>query len=316
MRISFLSIIFILTTLNSTAAILPNNIVPPCTLYNFLDDCDACGCSASGGSLGFSSMINPNFIGVRYLYQSYRSRDGVFNDSPWIKEQFNTAQLWARIPLSSKVEVTALIPYHFHRRVRTDQTQNINGIGDITILGFYTIFQTKTDTVAYQHKVQIGGGIKAPTGSYDRTNNGSVNPSFQVGTGSWDYTLATEYTVKKDRWGANITANYIFKTENDKQYQFGNQLNYATTLFYTASANMATIVPNIGFAGEVYSANKDYDEDVRLTKGDILFGKAGVELGYNKFSFGVNAMVPLSQNLVGNRVEANYRLAFNLNYSL
>ena len=36
------------------------------------DDCDACGCSASGGSMGFSSMLNPNFIGVRYFYQSYQ----------------------------------------------------------------------------------------------------------------------------------------------------------------------------------------------------------------------------------------------------
>jgi hypothetical protein len=30
-------------------------------------DCDACGCSASGGSLGFSSMLNSNFVGIRYL---------------------------------------------------------------------------------------------------------------------------------------------------------------------------------------------------------------------------------------------------------
>jgi hypothetical protein len=34
-------------------------------------DCDACGCSASGGSMGFSSMLNSNFIGIRYFNQSY-----------------------------------------------------------------------------------------------------------------------------------------------------------------------------------------------------------------------------------------------------
>jgi hypothetical protein len=40
-------------------------------------DCDACGCSASGGSMGFSSMLNSNFIGIRYFNQSYSSRDGI-----------------------------------------------------------------------------------------------------------------------------------------------------------------------------------------------------------------------------------------------
>ncbi len=31
--------------------------------------CDACGCSASGGSMGFASMLNTNFIGIRYFNQ-------------------------------------------------------------------------------------------------------------------------------------------------------------------------------------------------------------------------------------------------------
>jgi hypothetical protein len=40
-------------------------------------DCDACGCSASGGSLGFSSMLSANFV-YAYFHQSYLSRDGFF----------------------------------------------------------------------------------------------------------------------------------------------------------------------------------------------------------------------------------------------
>jgi hypothetical protein len=34
------------------------------------------GCSASGG-MGFSSMLNSNFVGIRYFNQSYSSRDGI-----------------------------------------------------------------------------------------------------------------------------------------------------------------------------------------------------------------------------------------------
>ena len=79
-------------------------------------DCDACGCSASGGSMGFSSMLNNNFVGLRYFRQSYTSRDGIFANSPWIDENFNTVQAWARIPVTEKVQISALVPYHFPER--------------------------------------------------------------------------------------------------------------------------------------------------------------------------------------------------------
>jgi hypothetical protein len=55
-----------------------------------------------GGSMGFSSMLNSNFIGIRYFNQSYSSRDGIFANSPWIDENFNTAQIWTKIPVTGK----------------------------------------------------------------------------------------------------------------------------------------------------------------------------------------------------------------------
>ncbi|WP_159800059.1 transporter [Flavobacterium sp. MK4S-17] len=296
-----------------------NAAAPPPDFMKYLapfDDCDACGCSANGGSMGFSSMLDNNFIGIRYFHQSYKSRDGIFNDSPWIDENFNTAQLWARVPVVNKLEIMALVPYHFHNREKPSGTQDVSGIGDITVMAFYTVFQTKNDTAQFVHRVQAGAGLKMPTGNYESDNNGSVNPSFQVGTGSWDYTLAAEYTLRNNRIGFNGVLNYIFKTENNKNYQFGDQFNYGGTLFYSLAAGQFTIVPQAGLAGEVYKSNKDYDEEVLLTDGDIFFGKAGVEVGYKDFSLGLNGMLPINQNLTGGRVEANYRWAVNLNYSL
>lgn len=280
------------------------------------EDCDACGCSANGGSMGFSSMLNSNFVGIRYIHQSYKSRDGVFNNSPWIDENFNTAQIWARVPVAKRIEVMALVPYHFNNREKASGKENIDGLGDITLMGFYTLFGTRSDSATVVHKFQLGAGIKAPTGKYDSANNGSINPSFQLGTGSWDYTLASEYTVKRNNLGLNATLNYVFKTENEKNYQFGNQFNYAATLFYSTKIDNLDIVPQLGLAGEKYDENKDHGEDVPLTAGDILFGKMGIELGLQKFSLGLSTMLPINQNLTGGRVEANYRWSLNLNYSL
>lgn len=278
--------------------------------------CDACGCSASGGSMGFASMLNSNFVGVRYFNQHYKSSDGLYSNSPWYEESFNTFQVWARVPVSKTIQLSALVPYHFHNRETADGNEDIKGIGDITVLAMYQLYQTHKDSTFLVHTLQVGGGIKAPTGKFDQANAGNVNPSFQVGTGSWDYLLATEYIVKRKQFGLNTMLNYVFKTENDKQYRFGNQLNYSGTFFYLYEKKKFSVAPQLGFAGEVYESNYQYSEVVRKTSGDIFFGKLGIEMGKKKFSFGANVMLPINQNLASERVEANYRWSMNLNYSL
>jgi hypothetical protein len=281
------------------------------------DDCDACGCSANGGSMGFSSMLNNNFIGVRYVYQSYTTKEGIFNNSPWIDENFNTIQIWSRIPITKRIQLTALLPYHDNNRELASGKEGISGLGDFTVMGMYTLVQPTIDSVAvYSHKVQFGGGVKAPTGKYNVANNGTLNPSFQLGTGSWDCLLVTEYVVKRKQLGLNTALSYTFKTENQKKYRFGNQFNYGTTLFYLLNLDKIKLVPQLGIAGEVYESNKQVKQDVIGTKGDILFSKFALEVGRNKFSLGLNFMKPINQNLTEGNVKSNYRLSINLNYSL
>lgn len=280
-------------------------------------DCDACGCSASGGSMGFGSMLNNNFVGLRYMKQSYTSRDGIFANSPWIDENFNTIQAWARVPVTEKIQISALVPYHFNERQLTAGTENIEGLGDITVMALYTVFETKKDSTFFTHKINVGGGVKLPTGKFKEANNlGSVNQSFQLGTGSWDFPIVSEYVIKHKNLGLNTTLNYIFKTENSKNYQYGDQFNYAGTFFYLFDLKSVQIVPQAGLAGEVYQTNQQHGLDLPNTAGDILFSKFGIEAGKDKFSVGINAMLPINQNLSSGNMEANYRWSINLNYTL
>jgi hypothetical protein len=284
---------------------------------NLDDDCDACGCSASGGSMGFSSILNTNFIGLRYLNQSYTSRDGIFANSPWVEENFNTIQIWTKIPVTDKIQLSALIPYHFHDRERSAGTESIKGLGDITFMALYSVHETKKEGAIFNHKLQLGGGLKLPSGKFEEANNsGSVNQSFQVGTGSWDYLLVSEYVIKKKNLGLSSMLNYTFKTENKKQYQFGDQLNYSSMLFYNVDFSTVKLAPQLGLAGEVYTANKQHGAKLPDTSGDILFSKFGIELGKGDFSLGVNGMIPINQHLSNSKIEANYRWSVNLNYTL
>lgn len=280
------------------------------------DDCDACGCSASGGSMGFSSMLNSNFVGIRYFNQSYKSTNGLYSNSPWYDENFNTIQVWARIPMVKKVQISALIPYHFHNRETALGSDEISGLGDVTLLGMYDLYQTHKDSTVFIHKLQIGGGLKIPVGKFDESNNGSVNPSYQVGTGAWDYLIATEYVIKRKKFGLNSMLNYVIKTENQKNYRFGNQFNYASTLFWVYETSKVSVVPQLGIAGEVFENNYQHNQKVRNTSGDIFMGKFGFEMGKKNFSFGANIMLPINQNLTGGNVVANHRWSVNINYSL
>lgn len=110
--------------------------------------------------------------------------------------------------------------------------------------------------------------------------------------------------------------NYVFKTQNQKFYRFGDQFNYAGTFFYLHEKKTFSIAPQLGFAGEVYEDNEQHKQIVRDTAGAILFGKFGFEMGKDKFSFGATAMLPMNQNLTGGKVEANYKWSIHLNYSL
>lgn len=280
------------------------------------DDCDACGCSASGGSMGFASMLNANFVGIRYFNQSYKSTDGLYSNSAWYNENFNTLQVWARFPVVKRIQISALVPYQFHHRETTTGTQSISGIGDITVLAMYQLYQTHKDSTLLVHTLQAGGGLKIPVGKFDQFNNGSFNPSYQVGTGSLDYLLATEYVIKRKQFGLNTMLNYIIKSENDKKYRFGNQFNYAGTFFYLLEKDAFSFAPQLGFAGEVYEENEQLGQKVSNTAGDIFLGKIGFEMAKDKLSLGVNVMLPVNQNLNGGNLEANYRWSLNLNYSL
>ena len=42
--------------------------------------CDACGCAAGNGSSGFESLLNPQFIGIKYFAQHYKAKENLFTN--------------------------------------------------------------------------------------------------------------------------------------------------------------------------------------------------------------------------------------------
>ncbi|WP_241489223.1 transporter [Chryseobacterium indologenes] len=278
-----------------------------------LDDCDACGCAAGNGSSGFESLLNPQFIGIKYFAQHYKAKENLFVKDLTQDQYFNTLQLWGKIPLMKKLSIYAGLPFHFHEKNTQQGDIRINGIGDLNLMGIYQIVNSKDNV----HQLNGGLGIKVPLGKFDEKGISGVNPGFQLGTGSWDYQAALNYKFQKNKLAVLINTDYTIKTENKKHYQFGNQWNYAATGFYQITGNEKTILSaKAGLQGEIYATNRQYGEALPRTSGSSLYGKLGFEASYKRFSLGSELMLPAYSGLAGGDIEAESRFSIFLNIGI
>lgn len=180
-------------------------------------------------------------------------------------------------------------------------------------MGIYELVKSKNSF----HQINAGLGVKIPLGKFDEKGITGVNPSFQLGTGSWDYQLAMNYKFQKDRFAMLINTDYTIKTENKKHYQFGDQWNYSATAFYRLwNSTQSVLSGKIGLQGEVFDWNRQFSEVMPKTAGSALYGKAGFEVSLNKLSLGTELMLPAYTNLAGGDIEAKSRFSLFLNFGL
>jgi len=313
MKKIFLIISLILFTLNQAKTVSDSLFIPDHVNQIVFDDCDACGCAAGNGSSGFESLLNPQFIGIKYFSQHYKAKENLFVKDLTQDQYFNTIQLWGKIPLTKKLSVYASLPFHFHEKKTMQGNIKINGIGDLNLMGIYQLFNSNENI----HQINGGVGVKVPLGKFDEKGISGVNPSFQLGTGSWDYQMVLNYKFQKNKVAVLLNTDYTIKTENKKQYHFGNQWNYTATGFYRIVGNEKVIFSGkLGMQGEVYNGNKQFDEVLPNTAGSALYGKLGFEASYKKFSLGSEMMLPAYSNLAGGDIEAKSRFSIFLNFGI
>lgn len=296
-------------------------IVNACPIHPNEDDCDLCGCSTSSGSSGFGTLGNASFLGVRYIYQDFESRNGIFSNSPTSNEQFNTYQIWGRFPINESFSLNAIVPYQNLKRTFENSTEQRNGLGDVTLIGWYKLplFKKNSDDETKEmsnHQLHLGLGVKLPTGAFEESLTNRVNPGFQVGTGSIDAIFSVMHTYSNNQLGLNSSVTYYLKTENKNEYQFGNQFSFASSMFYNFPFETSSLRPFVGISTDVYNAIKQFNETLPDTNGAILNGTLGSEFSFNKIILGANFTLPMSQNLFGNNVNSKNRLTIYLNYVL
>lgn len=269
--------------------------------------CDICGCGAGNFYLGIMPQINKNFIGLRYRVSNFRSHVG-WGERFETAEKFQTAELFARLYPAKNVQIIAFLPYQFHEQQEYAATKKLSGIGDASLTASYRLIAQDSGKV--RHQLFAGAGVKLPTGKFRYEGNSSsvANPNFQTGTGSWDFILTGNYTLRTENVGISTDLSYKINGKNADLYRFGNRLSGNINFFRVTKSRKIAFMPYAG----AYFEHSEYDvsrgEKNENTGGSLMSLNLGADFYFGRISLGINGQLPLMQNLARGQIMAGNRL--------
>lgn len=280
--------------------------------------CDVCGCSIGGNYFGILPQFQRHFIGLRWSTETSLtslSTDAMRQGRYHSTEEFTSLDLVARFYPARRWQVLVLAPYRWNHQTEDGKSTRVQGIGDVSLLAHYVVFNTG-DSLHYlwRQTLSIGGGLKLPTGQHHFTavDGGTLNPNLQPGTGSTDFLLAAAYTLRRGPWGVATDLMARLNTSNDQHYRFGNRMSGSAKLFYWTNLRQLSCLPNAGVFLDVARTNRDGDDFLEGSEGGTALATLGVDVFTGHFSAGVNFQPPLWQSR--NTVRAQARWLCTLNY--
>lgn len=286
--------------------------------------CDICGCGVGSYYLGILPEFKKRFIGLRYQHKGLTTHISADGSVSYLtsQETYQTAEIWGAFNIGKRFRVMGFVPVNFNERLNQGKTTSKSGMGDIAVLGYYKLLD-RQKTIRDKRFVQslwVGGGIKLPVGTYDPTDANitqNTQNTFQLGTGSLDFTLNAMYDVRLQDVGINANVSYKINTTNKYDYLYGNKFTGNMLAYYKLNIkNKLTIAPNAGVLYE--TAQQDINANkhtVDESGGYSSMGILGVECNVKNIAFGGNFQTPLAQELAGNRVKAKDRFMVHVSFS-
>jgi hypothetical protein len=252
-------------------------------------------------SQGISPLQTQNGAGIK-LAQRYTLLDSVYAghhkvDNPGVKEEYWTTELGAfysftdrflmllNVPLRKTKGDGELVEGPDGEPEREDSTGDATGLGDVSVLGRYTLFARHT--LATSTLVAGVAGIKFSTGSTDQHNDQGefLDSHLQLGTGSTDMLLGLSATHALGRYtlSANLLAAFPGKGETgDTSHKFGTSVNYDITGKYRLTPSVIGASSNQWFAslgvnGEYRRHEKLGGEKLDDTGGQTIYLTPGIQ---------------------------------------
>ena len=287
----------------------------------FADACEICGCGVGNFYLGMLPNFKNKFVGVRYHFMQYKTRLKT-DESQFSNDYYKTVEIWSGWNIGKRWQVMAFVPYQINKQNTDDGKKQQSGLGDITLLSNYKLWQHRSegsDNNLRKQELWLGAGIKLPTGKYQLdlnnpdANIGDVNS--QMGTGSVDFMINATHNLMLGRFGMSSSANYKMNTTNSDHYRFGNRFMLTSIGYYHFKVAGLDVSPNVGGLYQTSAINHYNDTAVAQTGGWSLFVSGGVEIGIKRVSLGASVFAPVAQDYAEGQTEAKLRGLLHVSYS-
>lgn len=280
--------------------------------YTCVLACDVCGCSAGGYYLGIMPQQNNHFIGLRYRNSIYDGHGGLV---PYgAHDVFQSIELFTRYYLHPRVQLLGFVPFSFNHRMQTDREMKVKGLGDVLFLANYQLWSTMrgNNLEGWRHSFLLGGGLKLPTGQFRFSDMDATqvnNANFQLGTGSLDYLLSTNYTLRWKAWGLNLEGSVKLNGKNEDDYRFGTRFSGNGNLFLIRQlSEKLGVMPYVGAYVEKSAADWQRGAEVESTGGVLMASNLGLDVYFNqRWTLGVKYQLPMYQDLGGGHLDAKRR---------
>jgi hypothetical protein len=262
--------------------------------------CDVCAGGAGAGFTGLLPGMPQNFIGLRSGYQSFQHPQTAlnFNGTSRVKQDlFVRNEVVLRYFLKPKWQLLAQIPHQIHTRYETEQTTEIQGIGDFQIGLLYKVLER--ENTDFKHSLFAGFTMGLPTGTYQKRDANLVlmPERFQIGAGAFSGQLRALYFLRKNNFGWMADYSYRHFGTNEIEFQMGGQQVAVGQFFYTHKKTAYTLVPALGVQWEAFQEDRRFGNIKPETGGQTLLAQMSVDVYLNKWLFQASAQYRLWNNL-------------------
>lgn len=283
--------------------------------------CDECGSSITPTHYTLLWWQHKNYIGVRYRYQDYNSLKGNGTSLDHKQDgngfEFNALELWGQWTSPIKgLSFNVNLPYVFNKSNEGGVEGHHNGLGDIS-LGFnFDLINTLNE----DHKRQlfrIGGGVKAPTGIYKRSeqNDYITNLTYQQGTGDWSFFASADYLRFFGRFGLTGSFNYRYNRPNIINCQYGNRVNGGINALWQQTINKdLKLTPSLGVYAEQWFKDTHNNVEQRYSGGYSTWASVGLDVEYKNIQAGLSFQTPVVQDFKRRHFETGNRVALTVGY--
>jgi len=285
--------------------------------------CDTCNCSTGNRYISILPDFREHVFGLRYRYSSLHSSVNINGSATPALETYNAVEFWSGWNITRKIRIMGFIPYRFAELLSQAATTSKNGLGDISLVGYYKLLNNRHTIDSGRSLVQnlwFGVGAEMPTGEYDTTDKSMLNESgnlHQLGSGSTDVIFNIVYNICLRNTELNFSSTYKINTVNKYAYEYGNYFNINAQAYYKfCIKHTITVAPDIGAQFENFQHSVDEEHWDKTASGNLITGTVGVETNFKRIAIGGNFQTPLQQNLGKGLVEANNRWIVHISFTL